>query len=239
MKSNNKTEIISKILTPAFKFWLRSQLNEVEDLEIDIHAGDTEILRGKVGNIFLKTTRAVYQDIHVRKVEIATENIGINLGGIVRGKPLRLLQPIFVKGELIATENDLNTSLSSSLLSQGLTDLVKLLLEKKGFTDAQEILKNHQFTWHKLNLNENEFILKGTITDFQGSSNSLILSAGLELYNPQTLLLNPIYIEGLPNIENFTLNELIIDLGSDVELEKLNLFEQELYCTGKVKINNE
>lgn len=238
MKLKNKTEIISKILTPALKLWLRSQLDHVEDLDININAGDSQILRGKINSVFLKTTRAVYQGIHVRKVEVATENIGVNLGGIVRGKPLRLLQPIFVRGELEVSENDLNTSLSSSLLSQGLTDLLELLLEEKGFNEIEKIFTNYEITWQNLTLNGDKFRLKGILRDSQGNSNNLILRSGLQLANFQSLSLNPIYIEGIPEIENFSFNEFTVDLGSDVQLEQLSLSQQKIYCLGKVKVNN-
>jgi hypothetical protein len=238
MKLNHKTEIISKILTPALKLWLRSQLDQVEDLEININAGDTQILRGKINSVFLKTTLAVYQGIHVRKVEVATEKIGVNLGGMVRGKPFRLLQPILVSGELEVTENDLNRSLCSSLLSQGLKDLVGLLLEEKGYTEVEKMLANYELTWQNLTLNADKFILNGIVTDSQGNTNQLILCSGLELSNLQTLSLNPIYIEGIPEIEDFSLNQFTVDLGSDVQLQQLSLSEQKIYFLGKVKVNN-
>ena len=238
MKLKNKTEIISTILTPALKLWLRSQLDHVEDLEMKVDAGDTQILRGKINNVFLKSTRAVYQGIHVRKVEVGTENIQVNLGAVVRGKPLRLLESIFVTGELEVTEQDLNTSLSSSLLSSGLTDLVKLLLAEKGLTNSEHLLTNYQLSWQQLTLKEDKFIIKGLVSDSQGNSNPLILSSGLEIYNLQTLLLNPIYITGIPTIEDFTLNQFSVDLGTDVELQQLSLFNQKIYCLGKIKVNN-
>ena len=49
-----KSEIISRFLAPAITFWLKSQLEKVEDLDIAISAGDTKILRGKIDSSFLK-----------------------------------------------------------------------------------------------------------------------------------------------------------------------------------------
>lgn len=236
MKIKKKTAIISNFLAPAVKFWLRSQLDHVEDLEIKIHAEDNQILKGKIESVLLETTRAVYQGIHVRKVKVMGSNIAVNLGGILRGKSLCLLQPIFVKGELIVEEKDLNTSLSSLLLSQGLRDLIILLLENKGVTNSSEILANYHIDWQELTLDFAQFILIGIVTDSEGNSNQLILRSGLELYNHQTLLLNPLNITGIPHLESFIFDEFKVDLGSDVELEKLSISSGQLYCEGQVKV---
>ncbi len=236
MKIKSKTEIISKVLTPAVKLWLRSQLDHVEDLEIKIKAGDPQILRGKIESVLLGTNRAVYQGIHVGKVNLSGSNIAVNLGGILRGKPLRLLQPIFVNGELVVEEQDLTTSLSSPLLSQGLTDLLALLLESQGINNPEEILAPYQIQWHQLNLSAEKFVLAGNITDAQGSTNQLILRSGLGLHNSQTLLLDPLHIQGIPHLDNLSINQFKVDLGSDVELQNLNLSSGQLSCAGQVKI---
>lgn len=83
MTIKSKSEIISRFLTPAIKFWLRSQLSTVEDLKMEIHAGDKQILRGKINEVSVQTTKAVYQDIHISQASVSTENIAVNLGGIL------------------------------------------------------------------------------------------------------------------------------------------------------------
>jgi hypothetical protein len=236
IKTQSKTEIISKVLSPALKLWLKSQLDHVEDLEIKINGGDTQILRGKIDSVTLSTTKAVYQGIHVGEVQLKGENIAVNLGGVLRGKPLRLLEPIFVTGELLVPENYLTASLSSPLLSQGLTDLLVMLLENQGIENPTEILANYQIHWQNLTLNSDKFILTGLIIDSHGNSNTIILISGLELDNSQTLLFNPLVVEGIPILNNLSINQFKIDLGSDVELHKLNLSDRALSCGAKVKI---
>jgi hypothetical protein len=236
MKIKHKTEIISKVLTPALKLWLRSQLDHVEDLEIKIKAGDTQILRGKLESVLLGTTRAVYQGIHVGKVCLSGSNIAINLSGILRGKPLRLLQPLSVNGELVVVEEDLTTSLSSPLLSQGLTDLLVLLLENQGINNPQEILAAYRIQWQQLKISPEKFTLTGNLTDSKGNSNPLILRSGLALHNPQTLLLAPLHLQGIPHLDNLIINQFKVDLGSDVELQQLNLSSGQLSCSGQVKV---
>lgn len=233
MKFKAKTEIISNILNPALKLWLKSQLDHVDDLKIKISATDNQLLRGKINQVFLDTNSAIYQGIYVRKVLIETENIAINIGEIVRGKALKLLQPIFVNGELKTTEQDLNNSLNSDLLSQGLTDLVNLFLSAN---NSNHILENNQIKWKQLTIDDQKFNLIGNFINSENSQTKLIIKCGLALENPHTLLLNPVYIEGIPTIDNFILNNFTVDLGDQVELDQINLSSQELHCMGKVQI---
>lgn len=239
MAIKNKSEIISHILTPAIKFWLRSQLQAVEDLNIEIHAGDKQILTGKINQVSLETSKAIYQGIHISKAAVNTENIAINLGGILRGKPLKLLQPIFVNGQLLLTLDDLQTSLNSSLLHQGLIDLVHLLLEHQKIEGYREILAQYQFNWQEIILHNDKFIIKAILQDNQRGNTDLILTSNLILKDDHTLLFNPIEIDKIPNLDTIIINNFEVDLGNDVILEKVALNSHQLSCLGKIKVVSE
>lgn len=236
MAIKSKSEIISHILTPAIKFWLRSQLQAVEDLNMEIQAGDKQILTGKIDQISLQASKAIYQGIHISKAAVNTENIAINLRGILRGKPLKLLQPIFVNGELILTLDDLQTSLNSSLLHQGLIDLVHLLLEHQKIEKYKEILAQYQFNWQDIILDNDKFILKAILTDNQRKETDLMLTSSLILKNDHTLLFNPIEINKIPDLDTIIINNFEVDLGNDVELQQLILNSDKLSCVGKIKV---
>lgn len=247
-----KSEIISHFLTPAITFWLKSQLEKVEDLDINISAGDSKILRGKIDQVSLSTTKAIYQGIHVNQARVTTEKIAVNLGGVLRGKPLKLLQPIFVDGEIKLDKNALQTSLQSPLLKQGLIDLVYLLLEQKAIGKAtpsvsaqyqysssdnhQEILAQYEFDWQNITVDSEKFILKATLINEQAETFPLTLTSNLSLASSNILSLNPIQIEGIPEIPMIVLNDFTVDLGTDVEIKILELSGTELFCQGKVKV---
>ena len=236
MPIKSKSEIISRFLTPAVKLWLRSQLETAEDLNINISAQDRQILKGKISQVSLQTTKAIYQGIHVSQAEVSTEDIAVNLGGILRGKPLKLLQPIFVQGNIKLSPEDLQTSIYSELLAQGLIDLVAILLEKKGITETQTILDNYQFDWENLTISPDKFFLTANLIDTNQQQYELILRAGLTLKSNRELLFDPIHLEGIPEWGNIIINNLEIDLGNDVELKELILTEEQLSCSGKVKV---
>ncbi|NCO76432.1 MAG: DUF2993 domain-containing protein [Cyanobacteria bacterium] len=239
MAIKSKSEIISHILTPAIKFWLRSQLQNVVDLTIEINAGDKQILTGKIDQVSLQTNKAIYQGIHVSKAVVNTEKIAINLGGILRGKPLKLLQPIFVNGELVLTLDDLKTSLDSRLLHQGLIDLLHLLLEHQKIEEYKEILAQYEFNWRDIILLDNQFILQGILSNNQGEKSNLILISSLTLKDDHTLLFNPIKIEGISDLDTLIINNFEVDLGKDVELQQLILNSDKLSCVGKIKVISE
>lgn len=235
----HKSEIISRFLTPALKFWVRSQLKDIETLNIEIHAEDGKILRGKIETVFLQAEKANYQGIHINHARVKTEEIAVNLGGILRGKPLKLLHPILAEAELKLQKNDLQKSLKSKLLTQGLIDLLALLLENKSLKNPHQILEKYDFNWQDISLFKDKFILTGIRDNKKGEKKTIIITAGLSLKNDHTLLFNPLEIQGLFSSEIMTIDSFEVDLGREVAMASLRLNEQELSCQGKIKIVSE
>ncbi|MGL5034289.1 MAG: LmeA family phospholipid-binding protein, partial [Microcystaceae cyanobacterium] len=126
------SNLISKILSPALGLWLRSQVEQIEKLDINIEGKDGQILRGYVPQVSLKSYRAIYQGLQLGKVLVKGENIRINIGQVIKGKPFQLLEPIQVSGELQLAQTDLEASLNSEILTNAFTELLIALLELKG-----------------------------------------------------------------------------------------------------------
>jgi hypothetical protein len=238
MNLKTGTDIISRVLSPAIRLWLRSQVEEIESLDLKISGGDRQILSGYIPQISLATNRAIYQGLHLRQIELQAENIKINLGQIIRGKPLRLLEPIPVSGQLLLDETDLQASVISPLLSQGLTELVFALLEKSGISEPETQLESYQINWENIELSHEKFNLTGNLTHPNNNQTFLNISSGLALINPQKLYLNPITIEGLPEHLEININQLEIDLGDHVEIAELNLTKGQLSCIGQMIIQS-
>lgn len=225
----HQSKIISKFLSPALKLWLRSQVDHLDGLELQIIGGDRQIMGGYIPKVFLATAEAIYQGIHLDKVAITAENIRINVGQVLKGKPLTILEPILLQGNLALSEDSINQSLDSPLLSSGLTDFLTMLLQKK------EILKNKKVTWQKVTIKENTFILEVDLVDGQGNSMPLKVRSGLALSNSHTLLFNPLIVEST-DFCSLSLEQFTIDLGPEVELKQLNLSRSNLECCGALKV---
>ncbi|MEB3309711.1 MAG: DUF2993 domain-containing protein [Snowella sp.] len=236
MPLNQPSKLISKILSPALRLWLRSQVEQAEQLDIHIEGQDRQLLRGHVPQVFLSSQRAIYQGLQLGKVLLKGENIRINMGQIIKGKPLQLLEPIRVSGEVQLAESDLQASLASEILTNAFTELLIALLELKGIDNPPERLAPYRIGWNAIALHSQSFTLVGTLTEPDKPIISLKIKAKLTLINPQTLHLKDIEIHGLGELTQEGKDDFQVDLGTDVEIESLQLNNGELSCLGRLLI---
>ncbi|MDZ8029264.1 MAG: DUF2993 domain-containing protein [Nostoc sp. SerVER01] len=225
----NKIRIITQVITTALKLWLRAQVSEISELEVEIKASDRQILTGRIPSVSIFASDAVYQGLLITKIQLIAENIQINIGSILKGKPLRLLQTVPVVGDLTIDEKDLNASLSSSLLSTALSDLLVKVL-------PTHCPKTQPINWQEIILENNQIILLGfRVTNSQ--TTPLKISLGLQLVNGQELQLTDIQIKddrGDLLEDNHGYN---FDLGSDVDIQELTVIPGQLVCRGRINVN--
>lgn len=237
MQIGKPSKLIGKVLSPALRLWLRSQVESAEELQIAIDGQDRQILKGYIPSVSLSSRRAVYQGLHLGDVQLMGENIRINIGQVIKGKPLQLLEPIQVTGEVRLAERDLQASLPSSLLASAFTDLLVLLLESKGMAEAREHLASYHIDWQAVTLQAGQFALTGKLVNGEGAAAPLRIQASLGLLNAQTLRIAPIEMAGLP-LGDGELSELAVDLGTDVAIEQFSLDGGQLFCCGKLTVYN-
>lgn len=228
--------LITKILAPALRLWLQSQLEAVESLDIDIQGQNRQILTGYVPQVALQSRQALYQGLSLGRVLLKGENIRINIGQIVKGRPLQLLEPIRVSGEVQISQADLQASLPSAILSNALRELLLALLEGLNIDDPSAYLADYQLQWQSIALAEQSFTLSARLTTPTQQTHDLKLRADLSLLNPQTLHLGNLTLQGLPGLGSSQLAALTVDLGHDVTLEALSLRPEELSCLGRLLI---
>jgi len=230
------SNLIGKVLAPALRFWLRSQVETVKTLELDIEGQDGQILRGHVPGVQLNTEQALYRGLQLGKVLLRGENIRINIGQIIKGKPLRLLEPIQVWGTVQLSAQDLQASLTSEVLSSALQELLVALLQNQGIEDAPQRLAAYTFTWQAIALQEQGFTLQGWTALGQEKPAPLVIRAQLSLGDGKTLYLRHLNLEGVPILGSGNIADITLDLGTDVELEAINLSSEELSCLGHLLI---
>ena len=221
------SRVISKVLSPAMQFWLRSQVEEVETLDISIQGSDRQILKGHVSGVTLNGNQAIYQGLHLGEVQLKGENIRINIGQVLRGKPLQLLETIRVSGAVAISNQNLQASISSALLGEGFKGLLETLLEHQGISEPSQLLGAY--------LDNNYFILQGKLTH-DGVTQPLKIKAKLTLIPPQTLHLSEVEINGIPDLNNHNIKDFSVDLGSDVSINSFELDTDKLICEGELLI---
>ena len=226
--------MISKLLSSAVKLYLRSQVSQVEDLQVKISGKNKQILQGYIPQVFLSCDRAIYQGLNLSQIELNGLDIAINLPEVIKKKPLRLLEPIFVEIKLKLDADDLQASLDSELLQSGLDDLWQMILGTQINTSEVE-LDNLAIDWHSIAIADQVLNLAGKYQDSTEETQEICLSTGLSLANDHTLCLSSLRITNQSSFADELEEELKIDLGTDVAIAELIIKSEQILCSGKIR----
>jgi hypothetical protein len=244
-----RSRLISKVLSPAVRLWIRSQVESADALQVSINGGDRQILSGYVPQVTIAAHHVVYQGIALSQVCLKGTDIRINLKDVLQGKPLKLVDIVPVQVEATLNQAHFNASLQTPLLANAVQELVMqwLRLEANQLPDAFNLLLQSdaiELEHPQLAFNPDQLRLWGTLAsrNLGGEDRSLpfAFSTGLrmvdrakiQLEQPQWLP-HPEATQGqlLPNLQGFE-----IDLGTDVYLHKLNLEAGQLICGGIINV---
>lgn len=246
------SHLIGKVLSPAVRFWLQSQADSVEDLQVEIGGSNRQLLSGEIPEVSVTAEGVVYRGIHISSVELNGRNIRVNLGQVTRGKPIQLLETVFVAGILHLSEQDLNASIESPLWRQGLSEFLTQLLELLGEPPQEsprwESLR-FQFEPERLVI-DTELILAGdcptgtanrpTGTGTANRRRPFGLRTGIRVRNGNELeFFAPEWLQDSTSVENLQLEVLegyTIPLGSHVRFEEFQLTPQGLECRGEILV---
>lgn len=221
------------VLSRAVQLWLRSQVESVDELEVQIQGGDRQILQGVIPQVSLWGSGAIYQGLHLTTLELQGTGIQVNLRDILRGKSLRLQDPVPVVARLHLTETDLNASMRSPLLADAFTPLFFPQFALALSWDSEPTL-----TWEGAAIlsSEETLTLRGSFNAPSPEAQPFLLQTGLQLGNPSELhFVNPT-IQLLSDSAVIPLKTVILPLGSDVAISELSFTENGLICQGQLTV---
>jgi hypothetical protein len=237
-ESTKQSKLIGKVLAPAVGLWLRSQTDHIEQLKVEIQAGDRQILAGYIQQVNLAAEQAVYKGLHLSQVQLVGQNIRVNLGQVVRGKPLMLLEPIKIAGKALLREADLNASLTAPLLETGVTQFLVMLLKANGEDLPPESDLNLQDL--QIKLETARVVLAATLISTSGMESAIALRSSFAISAPNRLqLVNP---EWLPHanakrgLAIDDLNGYEFDLGEDTQIESLEIAIDHVSCQARLLV---
>lgn len=235
--------LISSVLSPAVRLWLRAQLDHVEDLQFTVEAGDRQLLSGAIGRVSVSASKAVYRGLHLSQAEVIAENIRTNLRQVVRGKPLRLLEAFPLVGSVLLSETDLNTSLRSSLLAAGMAEFLLKLLQAGLDGQSQLTHLKARDVWlqdSQIRLGHGNLTLAATLLSAGMPPMPVILKTGFCLENGNQLRLDRpqrlTHFDDEAGTAIAALDGYTFDLGSSVCFETLTLEPTQLACKGQVMV---
>ena len=229
--------MIGKLLSTAVKLYLRSQVRQIKNLQVKIVGRDRQIFQGYIPQISLSCAHAEYRGLHLSQVELNGSDIAFNLPEVIKKRPLKLLQPIFVEIQFKIDAADLQASLDSPLLQSGLDDLwqMVLLAQTSGFLAEWDC---STISWTRIEIANDKLNLFATHQGLFGEIKEICLSVGIKLADRRTLCLYSLkIIEGLSLVDELE-KELKIDLGTDVAIDRLSIESEQIICSGKIKVNN-
>lgn len=237
-QAQKQSRLISRVLTPAMRLWVRSQLDQVEDLQIAIEAGDRQILGGGINRVSAAASKAVYRGLHFSRIQVTGQDIQTNLGQMLRGKPFQLLAAFPVIGEVTLTEADLNASLSAPLLTEAVTDFLLTFVQQTAPESNAPTPNRCTLRNVSVQLGDNELTFIGSLVTDQ-SETPIAIRTGLTIKKGNLLKLEGFQqqrsVAELVSTDacktNFT-----IPLGADVYLETLSIQTDHLICQGRITV---
>ena len=150
--------VVSSVLIPIIKLWLRSQVEHIEALEIAIAGKSRQILSGDIPKATVIGVGAKYQGLAITNIDLCAEAIHLNISQILKGEALRLLDPIRVTMDVELSAEDLQSCLKSPIFLEAIaSDTAPLVNTDDEIRDLLEILVHKlgdEFTLHELAIAE-------------------------------------------------------------------------------------
>lgn len=233
--------LISKVLAPAVRLWLKSQTEHLEDLKLSIQAGDRQILSGKISRIEASVVSAVYQGIHIRDLQLTAQEIQVNLGQVIRGKALKLLAEFPIDLKFSLSEDDLNRSLCTPMIQQAVTEFLMGILGGSSTNASSQ--KRLTITNLKAKLQDDIILLCGNLPssgDPNASATEIAIRTGLQLTQPNKLALqNPVWLPHAKAKRGMAITELNgyeFDLGPGTSMAQVTIELGKISCIGRLTV---
>ncbi len=150
--------VVSSVLIPIIKLWLRSQVEHIETVEIAISGKSRQILSGDIPKANVSGTGAKYHGLAVTNIDLCAEAIHINISQILKGEALRLLDPIRVTMDVELSAADLQSCLKSPIFLEAIaSDTAPIVNTDEEIRDLLETLVHKlgdEFTLHELAISD-------------------------------------------------------------------------------------
>ena len=224
------SRIASAVLSPAVQLWLRSQVQQVDELKVKIEGSDRQIFSGAIPKVTAAASGAVYKGLHLTEVALEGCGIRINLGQALKGQPLRLVESVPVAGVLRLSQADLNASLKAPLLADALSEFLRTMLQ---LTDREKSLKLQN---SQIAIEAGVLTLSAAILRAGGRQIPLVLRTGLRMASGRELMFEAPEIEMDGELKSNDFNGFKIDFGPEVEIEELILSPGEIVCRGGIRV---
>ncbi|WP_218080989.1 LmeA family phospholipid-binding protein [Anthocerotibacter panamensis] len=223
----------SSLLSPLVQVWVRSQVERVEDLQVQVTGPDQDVVNGQIQKVQISGRNVRYQGIAARSVALSGSDIRLDTTGVFTGAGLRLLKPVRTNLTLGLSEDNLNEYLSSSAFQEQIRSLEVQLPAQFGGDGANRVRLGLQSPHARLQQDRLE--LSALIQSRPESPPTPIkIATGVEVASARQLkLVNPgLVLDSGERAPIEALNGLIIPLGEDLEIRRATLLPGQLSLEG-------
>lgn len=119
----DKPDIGEQALSKAVEVGLSTQLDEVENLEVDIRTDPGKLIQGELDSVEIEGKGLVMQkDLRAEELEVKTRSIAINPLSIPFGN-IELTRPTDAEAHVVLTEQDIERAFNSEYIHDKLQNL--------------------------------------------------------------------------------------------------------------------
>jgi LmeA-like phospholipid-binding len=116
----NSPDLGEQALSKVAEAGIASQLDEVEDIDVDIRTNPGKLVQGKVDSVTISGKGLVMkQDLRMETLEVNIDKVEINPLSAVFGN-IELTRPSEAEAQIVLTEADINRAFSSDFIRQKL-----------------------------------------------------------------------------------------------------------------------
>ncbi|MGQ9836482.1 MAG: LmeA family phospholipid-binding protein [Cyanobacteriota bacterium] len=224
-------QIAGSLLNPLVAAWIRSEVESVDNLQVQILGSDAQILNGQIPQAQVAGDNLSYQGFQVSQLQIRGQDIRLNVNEAIQGRsPLRLLAPVPVQVSLRLTEDDLNRTLQAPLIQSQLAEAQVQL----PFGDQSVPFLINQ---PKVTLEQGRVRIQANLITPEGTEVPVTVLTGLQAHNQnQLLLVNPVWVSGSEEIPVPGLADFPIQLDAGVRIDRLELQIGQILYEGMLTI---
>ncbi len=224
-------QVAGYLLNPLVAAWIRSEVENVDNLQVQIAGSDAQILSGHIPRAQVAGENLSYQGFQVSQLQIRGQDIRLNVNEAVQGrKPLRLLAPVPVHVSLRLTEADLNRTLQSPLIQ---SQLAQARVQLPFGNQSVPFLISQP----KVNLEPGRLRIQAYLTTPEGTAIPITMRTGLKPQNQnQLLLVNPVWVSEGQEIPVPGLADFPIQLDAGVRIDRLELQAGQILYEGMLTI---
>lgn len=224
-------QIAGSLLNPLVAAWIRSEVQQVDNLQVQIAGSDAQILKGQIPQAQVSGDNLIYQGFQISHLRLRGQDIRLNVGEAIQGRsPLRLLAPVPVQVSLRLTEADLNRTLQAPLIQSQLAQArVQLPF---GEQTVPFLIRQPQVA-----LEPGRLRIRAQLVTPEGAEVPVTVLTGLQAQGPSQLrLVNPVWISEGQEIPIPGLADFPIQLDPGVRIDRLELQPGQILYEGMLVI---